>query len=247
MNDEELVKRTVAMLTKLRHLGAADRLYIFSPFFKPVDLPMTTIFGAVIFYPSYNDFSQDQIQGFKQAVNDFSDILVGYVIIGKDAFDALGMNNVKTGQAHDYKPLTASKSSELRKALSGGRAVKVGRFDLSMMNPGWLKSNEAHNTVEIDPMHTMKEATWDSDEMPVHNVAETPSEAVQCALEMLNSMFGECTHNAIQLQEMEEMLEDSVAPYHIEMTPSKDGIQVVGQNHTGVCLYNNDGELYWEF
>lgn len=238
MNDEDLVKRVVKMIEALRSLGGSDRLYIFSPFFKPIDVSMPTVFGALMNFASFQEFSEDKVQGFKSIVNEYDDILTGYVRIGDSVY--------KAEMDHEYKTLPATRGRELIKALVS-RAVKVGRFDLSMMNPGWLKNNEAHNTVEVDPMHTMKEATWDSNEEPVHNVASTPAEAVQGALAMLSEMFGECSYNEIQIQEMEEMLEDSVAPYHIELTPSKDGVQVVGQDYTGVCLYNNSGELYWEF
>ncbi|MCK9531475.1 MAG: hypothetical protein M0R77_13085 [Gammaproteobacteria bacterium] len=238
MNDEDLVKRVVKMIEDLRSLGGSDRLYIFSPYFKPIDISMPTLFGALMNFTNFQDFSEDKVQGFKKIVNDNEDILTGYVRIGNSVY--------KAEMDHEYKTLPETKGRELIKALVS-RAVKVGRFDLSMLNPGWLKNNEAHNTVEADPHHTMQEATWAHDEVPIHDVANEPGEAVQTALKMLTEVFGQCTHNNIQVQEMEEMLEDAVAPYHIELTPSKDGIQIVGQNHVGVMLYNNDGELYWEF
>lgn len=247
MNDQELVKRVVAMLTELRGLGGADRVYIFSPFYKPVAIDMSTLFGALINFPDWSDFSHDKVQGFKQICNKYSDILSGYVRIGghrNEEGKIVGDNVYQAREDHEYKLLPETKGRELIKALVS-RAMKVGRFDLSMMNPGWLGDEDEHKDVEV-PQHKMKEAEGD-EELPVHNVSHDPDDAVRTALQMLNSVFGPFEHNDMQVQEMEEMLEDAVAPYHIELTPSKDGIQIAGQNNVGVALYNNDGELYWEF
>lgn len=238
MNDEDLVKRVVKMIEDLRSLGGSDRLYIFSPYFKPIDISMPTLFGALMNFTNFQDFSEDKVQGFKKIVNDNEDILTGYVRIGNSVY--------KAEMDHEYKTLPETKGRELIKALVS-RAVKVGRFDLSMLNPGWLKNNETHSTVEADPHHTMQEATWASEEGFEGAITSDPYEAVPMAMELLKKHFGDYDYNQMQPDEMVEMLEDAVTPYHIELTPSKDGIQIVGQNNIGVMLYNNDGELYWEF
>lgn len=239
MNDEDLVKRVVKMIEDLRSLGGSDRLFIFSPFFKPVDVDLPTMFGAVINFPSAQDFSEGKIQGFKKIVNDNADLLTGYVRIGDQVY--------KPEEDHEYKVLSPGKGKELMKALVS-RAVKVGRFDLSMLNPGWLKNNEGHHQVDPNPEHTMQEAVWTFDGDPDKDItANTPSEAISLGLDMLKEMFGPFTYQEIAVQEMEEMLGEAPAPYYIEMTASKDGVQAVSENGTGILMYNNDGELYWEF
>lgn len=238
MNDEDLVKRVVKMTEELRSLGGSDRLYIFSPFFKPIDIQMPTMFGALMNFPSFQEFSEDQVKGFKDIVNSYSDLLTGYVRIGDSVY--------KAEADHEYKTLPQNKGRELIKALVS-RAVKVNRFDLSLLNPGWLKSNEDHSTVPVDPHHTMQEATWEAEEEHHGTTSNDPQEAIHMAMEMLKQHFGEYQYQQIQIEEMTEMLEDAVPPYYVELTPSKDGIQVIGENNIGVCLYNNEGELYWEF
>lgn len=239
MNDEDLVKRVVKMIEDLRSLGGSDRLYIFSPFFKPVDVDMPTMFGALMNFSSFQDFSEDKVQGFKKIVNDNSDILTGYVRIGPAVY--------KAEMDHEYKTLPAKKGQELIKALVS-RAVKVGRFDLSMLNPGWLKDNEEHKTVEADPHHTMQEDALPFDgDADKDLTTDDPNQAIAMGIDALKQVFGPCTYQEIQVQEMVEMLDDAQAPYYIELTPSRDGVQVVGSNNIGVVMYNNDGELYWEF
>lgn len=239
MNDDELIKRVVQMIEDLRSLGGSDRLYIFSPFFKPVNIEMPTMFGAVFNFPNFNDFSEDKINGFKAIVNQNSDILSGYVRIGDQVY--------KPEEAHEYKALSPGKGKELMKALVS-RAVKVGRFDLSMLNPGWLKNSEGHNQVDPDPEHTMKEAVWTLDGDADKDItADNANDAIVKGLDMLKEVFGPFTYQEMAVQEMEEMLEDYPAPYFIELTASKEGVQIVSEDGQGIILYNNEGELDWRF
>lgn len=222
----KLIQRTNAMLDELRGLGGSDITYIFSPFFKPVEVPLHTIFGAVINFPSQNVFSQDKVRGFKAVVNKYSDILTGYVRIG----DVVHYPD----EAHEYKTLPASQGRELMKALAS-RAVKITKFDLSMLKPEWLGD-------EIDDQdYELKEAE------DFEHVADDIPGAINMAMNALEQQFGDYNFNELQTQEMAEMLADAGAPYVVELTPSRDGIQIVGQNNIGVMLYNDNGELWWEF
>lgn len=148
--EKEKVKRVVEMITKLRSLGGADSIYIFSPYFKPIDVSMPTTFGILANFPSWDVFSEEKIQGFKAAVNEYSDLLTGYVRIGDSVY--------KAESAHEYKTLPQREGRELIKALVS-RAAKVSRFDLSMMDPSWLHTLDSHReTVASHPEHTMNEA-----------------------------------------------------------------------------------------
>ncbi len=166
----------------------------------------------------------------------YSDLLTGYVRIGDGVY--------KAGAEHDYKTLPRNEGRELIKALVS-RAARVGRFDLSMMDPSWLKTIPGHQqAVAAHPEHTMKEA---DETVEAESAITDPKAAIMNAMEMLKEHFGDFTHDPIQIEEMEEMLVDATPPYYVELTPGHDGIQIVGENNIGVGLFNNDGKLYWEF
>lgn len=222
----DLIQRTNSMLTELRALGDSNIIYIFSPFFRPVDIHMDTIFGALVNFASQHEFSQEKFKGFKAICSKYSDLITGYVRVGDEVHRA--------SDQHQYDKLTAKQSSELRKALLS-RAVKVNKFDLSMLNPDWLGDE-----VDTDD-HELKEAE------DFEQVAEDIPGAINMAMNALEQSFGQFNFNELQTQEMAEMLIDAEAPYVVELTPRKDGIQIVGQNNIGVMLYNDSGELWWEF
>ena len=127
---DELIKRTKSMLGELHGLEGADRTYIFSNFFKKVSVHLPTLFGVVVSYPHGPDFSENKIAGFKAIMNKYSDIATGYVRIGDQVY--------QPNEQHEYKIFSGRDSREIIKALVG-RAVKIGKFDLSMLDPAWLE------------------------------------------------------------------------------------------------------------
>lgn len=239
MNDQELVKRVVAMMTELRGLGGSDKVFIFSPFFKPINIGMDTLFGSLFNFSSWHDFSEDQVKGYKDIVNKYSDILTGFIRIGDSVY--------KAEADHEYKTLPATKGRELVKALVS-RAVKVGRFDLSMMNPGWLNDEEEHKDVNV-PAHKMAEAEGEDIVDPgVEEYSNDPAEAVDKALAMLGSLTDNFAYTQEQKEEMIEMISYAPAPYCIEPLASPEqSVMIVAGDNTGIGLYNDDGNLYWEF
>lgn len=105
-----------------------------------------------------------------------------------------------------------------------------------------------HNQVDPDPEHTMKEAVWTLDGDADKDItADNANDAIVKGLDMLKEVFGPFTYQEIAVQEMEEMLEDYPAPYFIELTASKEGVQIVSEDGQGIILYNNEGELDWRF
>jgi hypothetical protein len=233
MSNPEYIKRVNALIKQLKELPGAEHLYIFSPYFKPLSISLSTDLGAIFNFSNWEDFSESKIGGFKQLVGQYNDIITGYVRIGNSLY--------KAGQDHNYNILTQRSGKSIIDAVVG-KAVKVSKFDISMLDPKWL---EQHGAAEVT--EDSDQEVYEDEEEYVHNVSQDPDDAVRVAMEMLHKIFGECDHNDLQLEEMEEMLQDAVAPFHIELTPSKDGIQIVGQNNVGIALYNNDGQLWWEF
>lgn len=151
--EEEKVRRVVEMIMKLRSLAGSDSIFIFSKYFKPIDISIPTLFGVLANFPSWEVFSEEKIKGFKALVNEYSDLLTGYVRIGTDVYQA--------DQAHEYKIIPTRQGREIIKALVS-RAAKVGRFDLSMMDPSWLKTIDSHRqAVAAHPEHTMHESEDD--------------------------------------------------------------------------------------
>lgn len=235
--ESDKVQRVVKMITDLRSLPGSESYYIFSPYFKPISLNMPTTFGVLANFPSWEVFSEEKIKGLKDLTNEYSDLLTSYVRIGDSVY--------KAGVDHEYKTLPSGEGRELIKALVS-RAAKVNRFDLSMMDPSWLKKLDSHReAVAAHPHHTMQEA--EDDDSYEGEEIDDADQAIQIAMEHLQQNFGEFTHNPEQIVEMKDMLADAEAPYWVQFTPSMDGIQISGRNNIGVALFNNDGELYWEF
>lgn len=234
--ENDKVQRVVKMLTELRGLAGSDSVYVFSKYFKPISISIPTPFGALANFPSWESFSEEKIKGFKAIVNEYPDLLTGYVRIGTGVYQA--------GEEHDYKTLPNGQARELIKALVS-RAVRVGRFDLSMMDPSWLKTIDSHReAVAAHPEHAMKEAEGEEPEGEEFNDAD---QAILVAIEHLKQNFGDVEVDPAQIPEMKDMLGDAQLPLWVEFTPNQDGIQITGQNNIGVCLFNNGGKLYWEF
>lgn len=235
MSSDSLIQKATSMLGELKTLGGDDNTYIFSPFFKPINLQMETIFGALMNFPAWEQFSEEKVNGFKAIMNKYSDIVTGYIRIGEVVYQA--------SEAHEYITLPKNKGRELIKALLS-RAVKVRRFDLSMMNPAWAYDEEENeldfnqaNDKDVEK-HTMKES--DDSGIEYNN----PSEAVSAAMDMLRDETGEFETNQIQIDEMEAMIE-GLEPFTIN--DAGTGILIRCVDNTGISLFNDDGKLWWEF
>lgn len=236
--EKETVKTVVEMITKLRTLSGSDSIYIFSPYYKPVDVNMPTMFGVLANFPSWEVFSEEKIKGFKDLVNQYPKLLTGFVRIGDSVYQA---------QAdHEYKTLPRNKGREIIKALVS-RAAKVGRFDLSMMDPSWLKHLDSHReTVATHPEHSMNEADEAKEGFALDNI-NSRKVAIDVALDLLKEQFGPFKYTHKQVIDIERELGESVMPLKVELTMHGDGIQIVGQNDIGVGLFNDNGVLFWEF
>ncbi len=235
MSSDSLIQKATSMLGELKTLGGDDNTYIFSPFFKPINLQMDTIFGALMNFPAWEQFSEDKVNGFKAIMNKYSDIVTGYIRIGEVVYQA--------SEAHEYITLAKNKGRELIKALLS-RAVKVRRFDLSMMNPSWAYEEEEgefdFNKANDEDVkkHTMKEADDSGMEY------DDPAEAVSVAMDMLRDETGEFEHSQLQIEEMEGMIE-GLGPFTINNVGP--GILIRCVDNTGISLFNDDGTLWWEF
>ena len=231
----ENIQRVVEMIASIRALPDADVIYIFSKYFKPIDIVIPTTFGILANFPSFEVFSQEKIQGFKKLVNEYSDLLTGYIRIGDNVYQA--------SADHEYKIMTNTRSTEIRKALVS-RAVRINKFDLSMMSADWLSTNQVEPAkIASDPKVAMKESEV------ISNIVESDSidDAIETGLAMLSDKFGDFDHNQEQIDGIIEALMPCEFPFQISQTPNGDGIQIVGQNNIGVFLHNDQGSLFWEF
>jgi hypothetical protein len=129
------------MLSKLRQVGSGEAIYIFSKFYKPINISMPTVFGALANFSSWDVFSEEKIQGFKAIMNEYSDLITGYVRIGDSVY--------KAEDTHEYKTLPQREGRELIKALVS-RAARINKFDLSMMDSSWVETFHDADASQLD-------------------------------------------------------------------------------------------------